>query len=295
MKLVSLRLSVADADFLSTAAVTFSAGPPAGHRAMISPTMASTTSTALTRIAELSGTSPKVASKEYTGYTDEALDGEIVASVNAAQSHYDGLRRVLILRLLPALAEMRQRHGKQGVRNDLNRRLGLPVRAGWEDYLRSRGLKPDTVRGWFQRHAAVQTLGLLVGATTPRKASSQPAPVSGNEPRLYRVNLSDRTLVVAAYSAKRAIATLQRGMFGLNDDRPRVEELGQVIEIQGGRISQRRVRQFDIGNTVPERTILRALTDSPDASPGQIAQRLGVSVVDVRRVETKHRGRLSRR
>jgi hypothetical protein len=250
--------------------------------------------TALVRTSELSGTTPKVAPKEYQRYTDEALDGEIVASVTAAQGHYDGLRRELVLRLLPALVEMRKRHAAQGARNDLNRRLGLPVRSGWEDYLRSRGLKPDTVRGWFQRHAAVQTLGLLVGATTHRKVTSNPATASGNKPRLYRVTAADRILIVAASSAKQAIAALQRGMFGSEYDHLKVEELGQVIEIQGGRISQRRVRQFDTGNTVPERTILRALTDSPDASPGQIAKRLGVSAVDVRRVATKHRGGLSR-
>lgn len=249
--------------------------------------------TALVRTSELSGTTPKVAPKEYQRYTDEALDGEIVASVTAAQGHYDGLRRELVLRLLPALVEMRKRHAAQGARNDLNRRLGLPVRSGWEDYLRSRGLKPDTVRGWFQRHAAVQTLGLLVGATAPRKASSQPAPVSGNEPRLFRVNLSDRTLVVAATSAKQAIAALHRGMFGLTTDDSKVEELGQVVEIQDGRIRQRRPRQVDNGNNVPEKTILKTLAGAPGASPHDIAQRLGISPVDVRRVATKHRGVLS--
>jgi hypothetical protein len=258
--------------------------------------MASTTngSTALTRISELPGITPKVASREYQRFTDEALDGEIVASVSAAQNHYDGLRRELVLRLLPALAEMRKRHAAQGARNDLNRRLGLPVRSGWEDYLRSRGLKPDTVRGWFQRHAAVQTLGLLVGATNPRKDNSRVPSVTGTEPRLYRVTDRDRVLVIAASSAKQAIAALNRGMFGLTDDDAKVEELGQVIEIQGGRVQQRRPRQIDNENTVPEKVILKALIGSPEASPRDIAQRFGVSPVDVRRVATKHMGVLSK-
>jgi hypothetical protein len=251
-------------------------------------------STALALIPELSGTSPKVASKKYTGYTDEALDGEIVASVNAAQSHYDGLRRVLILRLLPALAEMRKRHGKQGVRNDLNRRLGLPVRAGWEDYLRSRGLKPDTVRGWFQRHAAVKTLGLLVGATTSRTANVQPTIVVSNEPHLYRVIGADRVLVVAASSAKQATAILHKSIDGLSDEDARVVEIGQVIEILNGRIYQRQARQIPNERAVSEKAILKALVGNHGASPNAIAQRLGVSVIDVRRVEVKHRKRLSR-
>ena len=75
---------------------------------------------------ELSGRIHKVVSEEYRKFTDEALDGEIVASVDAAHGHYDGLRRELVMRLLPALAEMRRRHGAQGARNDLNSKLGLP-------------------------------------------------------------------------------------------------------------------------------------------------------------------------
>ena len=263
---------------------------------MIAPTMASnsTGSTALALIPELSGTSPKVVPKEYTGYTDEALDGEIVASVNAAQSHYDGLRRVLILRLLPALAEMRKRHAAQGARNDLNRRLGLPLRSGWEDYLRSRGLKPDTVRGWFQRHTAVKTLGLLVGATAPRKPNRQPASSASTEPRLFRVSVADRVLVVAATSARQATAILHKSIDGLTDDDARVEELGQVIEVSNGRIFKRQARQIPAERWVAEKAILKALMGSPGASPATIALRLRVSVVDVRRVETKHRGQLSR-
>lgn len=252
-------------------------------------------STALARINRLSGSTPEVAAKEYRQYTDEALDGEIVASVNAAQGHYDGLRRELVLRLLPALGEMRKRHAAQGARNDLNRRLGLPLRSGWEDYLRSRGLKPDTVRGWFQRHAAVQTLGLLVGATATRKVNSQPTTVSGCEPRLYRVNVSDRIVIVAATSERQAVAALHKYGHDLADEEARVEELGQVIEIQSGRIRQRQVRQVRNEITVPESAILKALASAPGASPHDIANRLGVSPVDVRRVATKHRGVLLRK
>ena len=146
------------------------------------------------------------------------MDGEIVASVGAAQDHYDGLRRVLVLRLLPALSEMRKRHAAQGARNDLNRRLGLPVRAGWEDYLRSRGLKPDTVRNWFQKHAAVKTLGLLVGATVLRKLDQQPTTIASNESRLFRLIAANRVLVVAATSAKHATAILHKNINGLTDD-----------------------------------------------------------------------------
>jgi hypothetical protein len=254
----------------------------------------STGSTALIRITELPGTIPEVAPKEYRAFTDEALDGEIVASVGAAQRHYDGLRRELVLRLLPALAEMRKRHAAQGARNDLNRRLGLPTRAGWEDYLKSRGLKPDTVRNWFQKHAAVKTLGLLVGATTFRKLGSQPTTFASNEPRLYRVSAADRVLVVAATSAKQATAILHKTMVGLTDDDAKAEELGQVIEILNGRIRQRQARQIPKECAASEKAILKALVGNPGASPSAIAQRLGVSAVDVRRVATKHRERLSR-
>jgi hypothetical protein len=138
----------------------------------------------------------------------------------------------------------------------------------------------------------VQTLGLLLGATAPRKASSGLVTASSNEPRLYRVSVSDQVLIVAATSLKQAMAALHSGRFGLTDD-AKLEELGQVIEIQNGRIQQRQVRQLDNENTVPEKKILKALIGSPGANPGDIAKRFGVSPVDVRRVATKHRGLLS--
>ncbi len=251
-------------------------------------------STALALIPEHPGTIPEVAPREYQKLTDEALDGEIVASVDAAHGHYDGLRRELVVRLLPSLAEMRRRHAAQGVRNDLNRRLGLPTRAGWEDYLRSRGLKPDTVRNWFQTHAAVKTLGLLVGTTAPSKLGSQPTTYASNEPRLYRVTTGDRVLVVAATSARQATAILHQSLTGLTDDNAKAEELGQVIEITSGRISKRPPRQIPPERAATENAILKALAGSPRASPATIAKQLGVSTVDVRRVATKHRKRLSR-
>jgi len=120
----------------------------------------------------LSGCIPEV--KEYRAFSDKALDSEIIDSVNEAHAHYNGLRRELVLRLLPALGEMRRRHAAQGVRNDLNAKLGLPRKAGWEDYLRSRGLKPDTVRNWFEKSAAPKALGLLVGHYSPGDAVVQP-------------------------------------------------------------------------------------------------------------------------
>jgi hypothetical protein len=243
---------------------------------------------------QLSGRIQKVDQHEYRDYTDEALDGEIVTSVGAAQGHYDGLRRELVLRLLPALADMRRRHSAQGVRNDLNRRLGLPRRAGWGDYLRSRGLKPDTVHNWFQKYTAAKTLGLLVGGTTPRKLSSQPTTSFSNEPRLYRFTTAGRVLVVAASSAKQAMVVLQRNMDGFSvDDDAKVEELGQVIEILNGRIFHRQARQIPQERAASDKAILKALTRNPGARPGDIAQRLGVSTVDVRRVSTKHRMLLS--
>ena len=75
----------------------------------------------------------EVSPKNYRGYSDEALDSEIVESFNAAHGHYTALRREVVLRLLPALMEMRGRHALPGARNDLNAKLGLPKRAGWED------------------------------------------------------------------------------------------------------------------------------------------------------------------
>jgi hypothetical protein len=130
-------------------------------------------STALALIPELPGRIPEVPGKEYRNFSDKALDAEIVESFGAAQKYYSGLRREVVLRLLPALAEMRQRHAAQGSRNDLNVRLGLPRKAGWEDYLLSRGLKPDTVRNWFQKHAASKVLGLLGTDNSPRAAVAE--------------------------------------------------------------------------------------------------------------------------
>jgi hypothetical protein len=189
---------------------------------------------------------------------------------------------------------MRRRHSAQGVRNDLNSKLGLPKRAGWGDYLRSRGLKPDTVHNWFEKYSAVKTLGLLVSGTTPRKVDVEPATTASTVPRLYRVTVPNRVLVVSAASAKQAMVALHKSMDGLSDEDARVEEMGQVIEILNGRIRQRQTRQIPIEREVSEKAILKALTGHPGASPAAIAQRLGVSAVDVRRVATKHRQRLSK-
>jgi hypothetical protein len=116
---------------------------------------------AKTEARGLSGHVPKV--KEYRTFSDKALDVEIIDSVSEAHAHYNGLRRELVLRLLPALSEMRRRYSAQGTRNDLQAKLGLPKKAGWEDYLHARGLKPDTVRNWFAKFAAPKALGLLIG------------------------------------------------------------------------------------------------------------------------------------
>jgi hypothetical protein len=241
-------------------------------------------------------THPQSCPQRIRDYTDEALDGEIVASVDAAHGHYDGLRHELVMRLLPALAEMRRRHGAQGARNDLNLKLALPRKAGWGDYLRSRGLKPDTVHNWFQKYAAVKTLGLLVGGTTPRKLGTRPAIPASNEPRLYQLAAANRVLVVAATSAKHAIAILQKNMVGVADDaNQHVEEIGQVIEIPDGHVWRRPAPQVPKERAASETAILKALTGNPGASPAAIALRLRVSVVDVRRVATKYRGQLSRR
>jgi hypothetical protein len=104
----------------------------------------------------------------------------------------------------------------------------------------------------------------------------------------------DRVLVVAATSAKQATAILHKSMDGLTDEDVRVEEMGQVIEILNGAISQRQPRLIPKERAASEKAILRALVGNPGASPSDIAQRLGVSTVDVRRVETKHRLRLPR-
>ena len=277
--------------------VSFSAGPQTTFGVTILLIMASnsTGSTALVMTPQPSGRIQKVAPEEYREFTDEALDGEIVASVDAAHGHYDGLRRELVLRLLPALAEMRRRHSAQGARNDLNGKLGLPKRAGWGDYLRSRGLKPDTVHNWFQKYAAVKTLGLLVGGATPRKAGTRPAITASSEPRLYHVSAADRILVVAATSLRQAAATLQKSVVGLADDADLgVEEIGQVIEISNGCICKRPERRIPKKSAVSEAAILKALTRKPRNSPRAIAQQLGISVVDVRRVETRFRKQLSK-
>jgi hypothetical protein len=155
-------------------------------------------------------------------------------------------------------------------------------------------LKPDTVRNWFQKHVAVKTLGLLVGATASRTVNVQHASIVSTEPRLYRVTASGRVLVVAATSAKQATAILHKSINGLTDSDAKAEELGQVIEIFNGRIRQRHARQIPQECAATEKTILKALVRNPGASPSAIALRLGVSAVDVRRVSTKHRRQISR-
>jgi hypothetical protein len=243
---------------------------------------------------QLSGCIPEVASTEYRSLSDEALDGEIVASVDAAHAHYNGLRRELVLRLLPALSEMRSRHSAQGTRNDLNVRLGLPRKAGWEDYLRSRGLKPDTVRNWFQKHAAEKTLALLVGGTRGSSLGRQQTTAGSKLPRLYRVSNAERVLIVAATSAKQAVETLAKSFVCLSEDsRPTVEELGQVLEVPRSHIWKRPVRQIPKRPVSSNGAMLKALVGNRGASAADIAKQLGASVVAVRRVATRHRMQLS--
>jgi hypothetical protein len=94
---------------------------------MTTPSVAFQSQSGLVVRPELPGHTPEVPSKNYSVVSVEVLDAEIVASVDAAHGHYNGLRRELVLRLLPALAEMRSRHASQGARNDVNHRLGLPM------------------------------------------------------------------------------------------------------------------------------------------------------------------------
>jgi hypothetical protein len=171
----------------------------------------------------------KVPSKDYREYTDVALDSTIVSSVHAAHSHYDGLRRELVSRLLPALSEMRRRYASQGARNDLLRRLGLPTRAGWEDYLQSRGLKPDTVRSWFRQHTAAQTLGLLVGGSS--KQQQQQKKLGGTGARLFRVTHDYRVMVVAASSERQAAAIVSAAYPDYGGGK--VKAIGQILDVTG--------------------------------------------------------------
>ena len=236
-----------------------------------------------------SGEPRKLTSNTYATYSDEELDRQIVRSVGAAQSFYTRLREEVVLKLLPALAEMRRRHGAQGVRNDLNCKLGLPRKAGWEEYLKSRGLKPDTVRGWFQRFTAATTLDLLVSGNGASRPEVEAMESAIKEPMLFRVTVAKEILIVAATSMKKATDVLSKNGVSEFD----LEELGQLVEISNGRICKRQARQIPNERAASEKAILKALVGHPGASPAAIAQRLGVSAVDVRRVATKHRGVLS--
>jgi hypothetical protein len=229
-------------------------------------------------------------SNTYQTYSDEELDRQIVRSVGAAQSFYTRLREEVVLKLLPALVEMRRRHGAQGARNDLNSKLGLPKKAGWEEYLKSRGLKPDTVRGWFQRFTGAKTLDLLITGSGASRPEVQAMESAIKEPRLFRATVAKEILIVAATSIKQATDVLSKNGVSEFD----LEELGQLVEISSGSVVRRPVPRVYKERAASEKAILKALAGNPGASPSAIAQRLGISSVDVRRVATKHRERLSR-
>ncbi len=159
---------------------------------------------------------------------------------------------------------MRRRHSAQGARNDLNGKLGLPKRAGWGDYLRSRGLKPDTVHNWFKNMPQSRRSVCWSVPPLPRRQICNRRLSPAHEPRLFRVYAADRILIVAATSARQATAILHKSMDGLTDDDARVEELGQVIEIMNGRIRQRQARQIPQERAVSEKAILKALAGNPE-------------------------------
>ena len=250
----------------------------------------------------LSGHVPKV--KEYLAFSDKALDGEIVDSVNEAHAHYNGLRRELVLRLLPALGEMRRRYSAQGTRNDLQVKLGLPKRAGWEDYLHSRGLRPDTVRNWFSKYTAAKTLRLLVSGNQGKTGRLQsPSPGKG-QPRLYRVQVGRRILVIAAISEKDALAGAVKTVAGItvNDGLAvTVTDLGTTIElIPAPGIGRGFTMRWhpappafpdakERNRTNLDLAIVAALKKNPNTSPKTVAKRFGASVVTVRRIAVRYK------
>ncbi len=257
---------------------------------------------------ELSGQGiPEVTRKEYRAYSHEALDAEIVESVNEAHEHYNGLRRELVMRLLPALAEMRKRHGAQGSRNDLNTRLGLPRRAGWEDYLRARGLRPDTVRNWFQKYAAARTLGHLVSGTRPKQPTKgRPVKSGKQEAGLYKVSTGKRTLIVAATSADDALVVAGRvvGVCVSGNPRVKVKELGAAIELSASEGFEQVLPIQSRSALPPHRSpeaheeerdraeldvaIMTALRKNPSANHKLIAERFKITTVTLRRIAVRH-------
>lgn len=113
---------------------------------------------------------------------------------------------------------------------------------------------------------------------------------ASKEPLLFRATVAKRILIIAATSIKQATDVLSKNGVSEYD----VEELGQLVEISSGSVVRRPAPQVYKESGASEDTILKALIGDRRASPAAIAQRLGVSAVDVRRVETKHRKRLSR-
>jgi hypothetical protein len=110
------------------------------------------------------------------------------------------------------------------------------------------------------------------------------------EPRLFRATVAKEILIVAATSIKQATDVLSKNGVSEFD----LEELGQLVEISSGSVVRRPVPRVYKERAASEKAILKALAGNPGASPSAIAQRLGISSVDVRRVATKHRERLSR-
>ena len=201
---------------------------------------------------------------------------------------------------------MRGRHALPGARNDLNAKLGLPKRAGWEDYLRSRGLRPDTVRNWFRKYTALSTLSFLVSGTVAPSRTLTTKLVK-NPPQLYKVATRSRTFMVAATSAGDALAAVGRVAGASISENPSVKavELGAVIEVSasGGFEQVLPVQSRpalpphpspEAYETEPDRAdldlaIMRALKKSPGVKHSVLAKRFRVTAVTVRRVAMRHK------
>jgi hypothetical protein len=101
----------------------------------------------------------------YLSLTDEELDQQIIASTQLLDTLSAQKRREIQAKLLPALMVLRDRHAQPGRRNPV---LGFP---SWEEYLRCRNLKPDTVRSWFRRSLSANEVAIMLGEARRLKKS----------------------------------------------------------------------------------------------------------------------------
>jgi len=139
----------------------------------------------------------------FRSLSDEELDAQVVGTMSRLDALSSQKRQQIKARLLPLLLVLRDRYAQPG------RRVVIPGCPTWTEYLRGRGLKPDTVRSWFRKTRSAEELAQIVGEAKPKKHAKQ------QEPDLLAGDVAGLLLLFAKKLGKPAIQVF--GSLGIED------------------------------------------------------------------------------